>query len=62
MRKVLLFLGLIISVTFMSYAQDAEKSTELKKDPLKDYLRPSLTTLFINRGEPLSEQIGRAHV
>ena len=58
MKKILLFCGLIFSVFMTSYAQETDNAKELKKgDPLKDYLRPSMTTLFLDRGEPLSERL-----
>jgi hypothetical protein len=57
MRKFNLMLMLALTALF-GYAQDAENASVVKKDdPLKAYLRPSLTVLYINRGEALSNRL-----
>jgi len=40
------------------YSQDAQSVAELKKgDPLKDYLRPSMTVIYLDRGEGITNRL-----
>jgi hypothetical protein len=56
--KKFFFTSIILFATLTtSVAQQAGNATVIKSDPLKDYMRPSLTAIYIDRGEPLSERI-----
>jgi hypothetical protein len=58
MKKLLLTSIVLFAILTSSIAQQAENATVIKKsDPMKEYMRPSLTTIYIDRGEPLSERI-----
>ncbi|MDR2472062.1 MAG: hypothetical protein LBD53_00680 [Tannerella sp.] len=61
MNKKTLVLAGIITVLMMNaafaFAQNAENATVKDHDPLKDYLRPSLTVLYIDRGEAVAGKI-----
>ncbi|MDR1097317.1 MAG: hypothetical protein LBL57_04210, partial [Tannerella sp.] len=58
MKKFFLTPIILFAILTSSIAQQAENTAVTKKsDPLKEYMRPSLTTIYIDRGEPLSERI-----
>ncbi|MDR3268172.1 MAG: hypothetical protein LBT83_03800 [Tannerella sp.] len=57
MKRLVLSLILGLAATLFTHAQDAESADVRKNDPLKDYLRPSLTVLYIDRGETVAGKI-----
>ncbi|MDR2138886.1 MAG: hypothetical protein LBP50_05000 [Tannerella sp.] len=57
MKKISLFLSFAFAALFCN-AQEVENAAVVKRDdPLKDYLRPSLTVIYVDRGESLSGQL-----
>jgi hypothetical protein len=57
MKKVIFTSVILFAIVFSSIAQRAENATVTSNAPLREYLRPSLTTIYIDRGEPLSQRI-----
>ncbi|MDR2146052.1 MAG: hypothetical protein LBE91_06310, partial [Tannerella sp.] len=61
MKKLVLFLMVAFSLSLIFHgakAQETKTLAELKKgDPLKDYLRPSLTVIYLDRGNALTERL-----
>lgn len=54
-KKLVLFLILLLS--FNVFSQDAQNTTVVQKDPLRKYLRPSISVLYIDRGEDMSKRL-----
>jgi hypothetical protein len=51
---------LMLTASWFCGAQDAENATVARRnDPLKSYARPSLTVIYVNRGEALSDRLIR---
>lgn len=57
MKKLFLSTIILAACVCSMYPQRTETATELKNDPLKDYLRPSLTVIYLDRGEPLAQRL-----
>jgi hypothetical protein len=57
MKKVSLFLSFVLVALFCSAQEVENESVVNRNDPLKDYLRPSLTVIYVDRGEPLSDRL-----
>ncbi|MDR1455876.1 MAG: hypothetical protein LBJ01_09520, partial [Tannerella sp.] len=53
MRRMMITSAVFLAVLLPSVAQQVGNA------PLREYMRPSLTAVYINRGEPLSERIIR---
>ena len=58
MKKLFLSTFMLSVYAISLFAQNAKSAAELKKgDPLKDYLRPSLSVIYLDRGESLSNRL-----
>jgi hypothetical protein len=57
MKKIILTSVLFAAILLPATAQQAEKASASGKNVPLEYLRPSLTVIYINRGEPLSERV-----
>jgi hypothetical protein len=56
MKKLNLFL-LLFFIGSLVFAQDSQNASLTKKDAIRKYLRPSITVLYIDRGEELNSRL-----
>jgi len=58
MKKLFLITTILALCVCSLYAQESQSLAELKKgNALKDYLRPSLTVIYLDRGESISKRL-----